>query len=153
MDMHGWTAKDLSEAIGVEATTVYRSLALLRLPDDVAERVDAGEIKATAAYEIAKLQIADDQRAVAEAVISGDLDHKATVNEVARRKAASKATRTKGGGSKAKRRPASSRVFRTAPGIRITAERGRGVEPAALVEALEEALAIVKGELAGSQAA
>ncbi len=153
MDLHGWTAKELSETIGVEATAVYRALALLRLPEDVAERVESGEIKATAAYEIAKLQIADDQRAVAEAVVSGDLDHKATVEEVARRKAASKATRTKDGGTKAKRRPATSRVFRTAPGIRITAERGRGVEPAALVEALEEALAIVKGELAGSQAA
>jgi ParB family chromosome partitioning protein len=153
MDLHGWSAKDLSETIGVEATAVYRTLALLRLPEDVAERVESGEIKATAAYEIAKLQIADDQRAVAEAVISGDLDHKATVEEVARRKAASKATRTKGGGTKTRRRPATSRVFRTAPGIRITAERGRGVEPAALVEALEEALAIVKGELAGSQAA
>jgi ParB family transcriptional regulator, chromosome partitioning protein len=154
MDLHGWSAKDLSETIGVEATAVYRSLALLRLPEDVAERVESGEIKATAAYEIAKLQIADDQRAVAEAVVSGDLDHKATVDAVARRKAASKTTRAKGGGAnKARRRPASSRVFRTAPGIRITAERGRGVEPAALVEALEEALAIVKGELSGSQAA
>ena len=36
MDLHGWTAKDLSETIGVEPTAVYRSLALLRLPDDVA---------------------------------------------------------------------------------------------------------------------
>ena len=82
MDLYGWTAKELSETIGVEATAVYRSLALLRLPDDVAERVDSGEIKATAAYEIAKLQIADDQRAVADAVVAGDLDHKATVAAV-----------------------------------------------------------------------
>jgi ParB family transcriptional regulator, chromosome partitioning protein len=151
MDLHGWTAKDLSETIGVEATAVYRSLALLRLPDDVAERVDSGEIKATAAYEIAKLQFADDQRAVAVAVVSGDLDHKATVAAVAKRKAASRTTRGKGRGAKAK--PPTTRMFRTTSGAKITIERGRGVEAAALAEALREILAIVEGELGESQAA
>jgi len=51
---------------------------------DVAERVDEGAIKATAAYEISKLQFADDQRAVAEKVVAEGLDHAGTVAEVKR---------------------------------------------------------------------
>ena len=82
MDLNGWTAQQVAETLGIEPTAVYRALSLLKLPEDVAAQVDAGEIKATAAYEISKLQIADDQRELAQKVLSEGLDHKATVAEV-----------------------------------------------------------------------
>jgi ParB family chromosome partitioning protein len=151
MDLHNWTAKELSETIGVEATAVYRSLALLRLPDDVAERVDSGEIKATAAYEIAKLQIADDQRAVADAVVAGDLDHKATVAAVTRRRAGGDKGR---GASKAK--PAklpTERTFKTSAGIKIVASARKGFDSATLLASLEEAAAKVQAEVESSEVA
>jgi len=149
MDLHGWTAKGLSETIGVEPTAVYRSLALLRLPEDVAERVDSGEIKATAAYEIAKLQIADDQRAMAAEVVSGDLDHKATVAAVARRRASSKGRPP----AKGKPKLPAARTIRLEGGFKVTVENRRGFDPAALLAALDEARARVAAELADDQAA
>ena len=153
MDLHGWTARDLSGAIGVEATAVYRALALLRLPEDVAGRVDSGEIKATAAYEIAKLQIADDQRAVAEAVASGDLDHKATVAAVARRRAAGAEPGKGRGAGKAKAGLPTTRTIKTASGFKVTVGRRKGFDPAMLAAALREAAAQVEAEQGGDHAA
>ena len=91
MDLNDWTADALAETLGVEPTSVYRCLALLKLPEDVAARVDSGEIKATAAYELTKLPTDEDQRAVADAASSATaLDHAATVAEVRRRKGTGK---------------------------------------------------------------
>jgi ParB family chromosome partitioning protein len=88
MELNDWTAQQLAETLGIEPTAVYRALAMLKLPDDVAAQVDAGVIKATAAYELSKLQDADDRRAVAQKVMAEGLDHKATVAEVRRRNSA-----------------------------------------------------------------
>ena len=147
MAINGWNAQQLAETIGVEPTSVYRSLGLLRLPADVAERVDAGEIRPTAAYEISKLQIADDQREVAAAVAAGDLDHAETAAEVRRRREA-------GSGPK-KRRPKRSGAaaagpvkHRVAGNLVVTVGRARGRAPltdAEVVAALREALARVEG--------
>jgi ParB family chromosome partitioning protein len=40
LDLNGWTAQELAEQLGVEPTSVYRALALLRLPEDVAAQVE-----------------------------------------------------------------------------------------------------------------
>jgi ParB family chromosome partitioning protein len=117
MSLNGWTAQQVAESLGVEPTTVYRSLGLLRLPEDVAAKVDAGEIKATAAYEISKLQIADEQRALADRVVSEGLDHKATAAEVTRRRKAKSTGRAKG----KTRLPAEQR-FRGTRGVRVTVQ-------------------------------
>jgi ParB family chromosome partitioning protein len=118
MDLNGWTAQQVAETLGVEPTAVYRALSLLKLPEDVAARVDAGEIRATAAYEISKLQIADDQRALADRVVAECLDHKATVSEVRRRQA----TRSPRGGRRG-RLPAEQR-HRGPRGVRVTIQVG-----------------------------
>ena len=51
IDKHGWTAKSLSERVGVSESKVSRSLALLELPAPVQEQVDAGELKGAAIRE------------------------------------------------------------------------------------------------------
>lgn len=114
MDLNGWTAQQVAETLGIEPTAVYRALSLLKLPEDVAAQVDAGEIKATAAYEISKLQIADDQRELAQKVLSEGLDHKATVAEV-RNRQTSRAPRPGG----RRRLPAEQR-HRGPRGVRVT---------------------------------
>lgn len=117
MELNGWTALELSETLGIEQTAVYRALSLLKLPEDVAAKVDAGEIKATAAYEISKLQIADDQREVAEKVVAEGLDHAATVATVkARRKAAT----PRGKAGKAKSRQPAEQRHRGSRGVKVT---------------------------------
>jgi ParB family chromosome partitioning protein len=142
MELNGWTALDLAGTLGVEPTAVYRALALLRLPADVAAQVDAGEIKATAGYELSKLQIADDQRSVAALVVTEGLDHAATVDEVKRRRRAGNGRRGRGARPRA-------RVFKTSAGKVTVALRKGGTE--AVVLALREALAQVKAE--GQEAA
>ncbi len=119
MALNGWSAQQLAETLGIEPTSVYRSLALLRLPDDVAARVDVGDIKPTAAYEISKLPTIEDQRAVADRVIAEGLDHKATTAEVGRRRKA----RAPRKGKENSRLPAEQR-FRGTRGVRITIQVG-----------------------------
>ena len=43
MDLNGWNAQELAATLGIEPTKVYRALALLKLPEEVAEQVDAGD--------------------------------------------------------------------------------------------------------------
>ncbi|MFO0951197.1 MAG: ParB/RepB/Spo0J family partition protein [Isosphaeraceae bacterium] len=114
MDLNDWTAQQLAETIGVEPTSVYRALALLKLPEDVAARVDAGEIKATAAYELSKLQTADAQRVVADKVVREGLDHKSTAAEVRRRKTSKPSSRPA--------RPPAEQKFRGPRGVRVTVQ-------------------------------
>jgi hypothetical protein len=85
------------------------------LPEDIAARVDTGEIKATAAYEISKLQIADDQRELAVRVVTEGLDHKATAAEVTRRRKARSSGRAKG-----KLKIPAEQRFRGTRGVRVT---------------------------------
>jgi ParB family transcriptional regulator, chromosome partitioning protein len=115
MALNGWTAQQVAETLGIEPSGVYRSLGLLRLPEDIAARVDTGEIKATAAYEISKLQIADDQRELAGRVVAEGLDHKATATEVTRRRKARSPARAKG-----KLRLPAEQQFRGTRGVRVT---------------------------------
>jgi ParB family chromosome partitioning protein len=117
MALNGWTAQQVAETLGIEPTSVYRSLGLLRLPEDVAARVDTGEIKATAAYEISKLQIADDQRNLADRVVAEGLDHKATAAEVTRHRKARSPGRAK---AKGKLRLPAEQRFRGTRGVRVT---------------------------------
>jgi ParB family chromosome partitioning protein len=146
MEVTGWTAQDLAETLCIDPTGVYRALGLLRLPDDVAALVDAGEIKATAAYEISKLQIADEQREVAEKVAAGVLDYTATAAEVKRRQKPrkSKAKKSRGPLELRRRGPLGVRVILQAPAKLSTAE---------VVEDLREVVRMLEAELSADQAA
>ncbi len=85
MDLNDWNAQDVAATLGIESTKVYRALALLKLPEEVAEQVDAGTIKATAGYELTKLTEPEAQKAVAAKIVAEKLDHGQTVAEVRRR--------------------------------------------------------------------
>jgi ParB family transcriptional regulator, chromosome partitioning protein len=151
MDKNGWTVEQVAETFGVEPTKIHRRLGLLDLPGDIAARVDAGEIRPTAAYEISKLQIADDQRAVAEKVLAEGLDHAGTVAEVKRVRAAR--SRSKGRGAKAKPRKVTSEVIRTTAGPRVTVEHKKGLTPELTAAALREAAERAEAALQGREAA
>ena len=114
MTLNDWNAQQLADTLGVEVTSVYRALGLLKLPGDVAARVDAGDIKPTAAYEISKLQNADEQREIANRVARGALDLKATTAEVARRR------RVKSARSKGRGRQVTEQKIQGSRGIRVT---------------------------------
>ena len=147
MEVNNWTALELAETLGVEQTGVYHALGLLRLPTDVADRVDSGEIKATAAYEVSKLADAEDQREVAEMIIVDRLDHAATVAEVRRRKAGPKDGKGKGRAGK----PV-VKTFRRPEG-KVTIELRKGLSVESIAAVLTSILAEIRGKNEGQEAA
>ena len=55
MRMKGWSGKQLSKALCVSESRVSRTLALLRLPEGIQEKVDEGKISRRAGWEISRL--------------------------------------------------------------------------------------------------
>ena len=55
MQLNGWTGKRVSEALRVHPSRVSRALALLKLPEEIQDRINQGEVPARAGYELSKL--------------------------------------------------------------------------------------------------
>jgi len=83
MDLHNWTAKELSGELQVSQGAISKSLSLLSLPEELQAQVDRGVIPATSAYEVAKVQDLDLQRDVARRIVDENLTRDA-VTEVVR---------------------------------------------------------------------
>lgn len=84
LEINGWTGKQLAEALRVAPSQVTRSLALLRLPDDIQEEVQAGTVSTRSAYEISKLPDRDQQRELARQAAAKTLTHEHAANAVRR---------------------------------------------------------------------
>jgi hypothetical protein len=129
--------------LNISHMAVSRAMTLLELPEDVQDRVSAGELAASVAVEVAKLEDPAEQREVAARVVAEGLnraDAVELVRQVASKPRAGGSKASKGrGASKGKVKLQSVYRFKTEPGIRITAERSKGIDPVALVAALEEA--------------
>ena len=85
MKLNGWTGKEVAVALRVHPSRVSRALALLKLPEEIQEQVNAGVIPARSAYEISKLPNADAQAALAEKAAAGELSHTQAANAVRQR--------------------------------------------------------------------
>lgn len=81
------TASQIAGRLGISNATVSRLLALLELPAEIQERVAAGEIPASTAYQLAKVGDAEQQAELAKQVASGGLSRDAVTGV---RKAASR---------------------------------------------------------------
>jgi ParB family chromosome partitioning protein len=87
MELEGWTGAELAAHLHLHPSTVSRALALLdRLPEDLRDKVSAGELGAQAAYELTQLHDPDDQRAAAGEAIAGGMSAKDTRERVRRQK-------------------------------------------------------------------
>ncbi len=82
-DRNGWSVRQVAEALHLHASTVSRSLALLKLPESVRNQVESGQISPRQARELGKPGNVEKQSAnasrvvaegltVAEAIIPGD---------------------------------------------------------------------------------
>ena len=76
MTLQGWNGKQVAKALHLSESKVSRSLALLDLPRDIQERVDAGDVAPRAAYEIAKVSNDDTRRDLTQKASNGKLTHK-----------------------------------------------------------------------------
>jgi CO/xanthine dehydrogenase FAD-binding subunit len=138
MKRRDWTATRLAEALSLNDSTVILALALLALPCTVQDRVEAGELAPSVAYEISKVEDAVEQARLADQVVAEKLTRAETVEAVKRVAGRSRA--------KARRaRKPTSRVFRLA-GYRVTVESKRGLDSRALATVLEDALRLVRAE-------
>ena len=151
MDLHGWTAKELSGELQVSQGAVSKSLSLLTLPSDLQEKVDAGSIPATAAYEVAKVQDQGMQREIARRIVDEDLTRDDAAEVV--RESVGKPPRKGGSDSKSKGRggqPArgsSVRVFK-AGGAKVAVTFPRKlVRDEDVLAALEEAIGQVRASI------
>lgn len=137
MNANGWSARRLAEELHVSHQTVIRAVALLDLPEEVRDRVEDGELSPRTAAEIATLEHADDQRAVAEIAVSGSLSRDQVANVVRARKE----------GRPAPARPG-RRVVKLPDGHKVTIE-GPAVEAgdAAVAELLAKARKQVLGAI------
>jgi ParB family transcriptional regulator, chromosome partitioning protein len=145
MASRGLSTRQLAERLQIGAASVAKALALLTLPGDVQEAVEAGRIAPGTAYELSKVEDSAEQAALAKEAAAGRL----------RRDEVQARTRTprKGRGT-AKPRKQTEQVFKTTAESRVTVERRRGLEPGLIRAALIDALGQLDAKLgAGDQAA
>ncbi len=82
IEMNGWTGKQVAEALRIPESKVSRTLALLRLPEDIQEQVEAGTLAARSAYEISRIPDDDKRRELAQQASEGRLPHAQATNLV-----------------------------------------------------------------------
>lgn len=131
MELNGWNGKELSEAIRVTTSKITRSLALLKLPGDIQEQVEAGQLSSRAAYELSKL---DSEEQIRAAMESGQSDG-ASVS-VAR---AHSQVRQRKGKTASKPRGV-KQTFTTEEGWKITVSSSRKGNYHEMEQALQQAL-------------
>jgi ParB family transcriptional regulator, chromosome partitioning protein len=120
----------------------------------VQDAVAAGQLAPSVAYEVSKLEDPDAQAEVAARVVAEGLSRAETVEAVRRVASRPRAGASKGrGAAKVKAKLPTSRVIRTAGGLKVTVEGRRGFEASALLAALDEARAKIAAELEDGQVA
>jgi ParB family chromosome partitioning protein len=85
-ELNGWTGKQVAQALHIPESQVSRALALLKLPADIQQQVDAGDIPARTAYELTKLPDDQTRRRLAQQAASGRLTQAAAAQTARRRR-------------------------------------------------------------------
>jgi ParB family chromosome partitioning protein len=141
MDRRGCSARQLADSLRISHQAVGRALALLTLPADIQEQVDAGAIPASAAAEVAKVEDDGARREIVGKIASGELTRDETVKAVRQAKA------SKGrGGKPAPRKTEGS--LRTSAG-KVTVENRKGVDDEVMLAAVLEAAEMLRARRAG----
>jgi ParB-like chromosome segregation protein Spo0J len=158
MEARAWSATRMAEELGISPPTVTRALAMLRLPEDIQQAVDAGASPPRTAAEIGTLDNPADRRELALEALSRDLTRDQVSVAVQKRKAAS-GTPRKGRrprkpsitpGNAGSITPGNTRgEYLLADGTRVFIQGPRQGSPASRLEALREATAQAEAELGG----
>ena len=133
MQLNHWNGKQVAERLRVPASQVSRALALLRLPEDLQQRVEHGEIPTRAAYELSKLDDERQQRLLADQLAKGGLTHEQTAGLVRQRR------------GRRRDKPRHSKLtFPTEGGWKVVVSAQRKGSYHEIAQALEDALAEVR---------
>jgi ParB family chromosome partitioning protein len=155
--VNNWSGNQLAKELGISQSSVAQALALLDLPEPIQVRVDNGEIPASTAYSIAKLDDPEEQAEVAERVVAEGLNRSETqrvVKQIADRKP-DPGRVSKGRGPKIPAKAAPAR-FRDMPikapnGIKFVATRAKLFGLQEMLEGLEAAAGQVREKIAAEQ--
>jgi ParB family chromosome partitioning protein len=133
MELNGWNGKQVAEALRLPASRVSRALALLKLPDDIQEQVDAGRIPAYSAYEISRLGTDETRRELASQAVAGSLTYQQAAKAVRQRR------------GKPKEKPRSTKLtFPTENGWKVVVSANKKGTYHEVEQALEQALEDVR---------
>ena len=130
MELNGWNGKQVAEALRVTTSRVSRSLALLDLPAEIQQQVDAGTLPKSSAYEISKLDNSGQQTNIANRAASGELSHSKTVSQIRQRR----------GKKSAKSRTGTNQTFFSERGLKVIVTAATKVNYHEVELALSEAL-------------
>jgi ParB family chromosome partitioning protein len=133
-EMYGWSGNQLAKELAVPQPAVVHALSLLKLPDDIQTKIEAGELAPRTAYELTKLDDSAAQIALAEQVVT----EKLTGTQVAAVVKAKKAGKSAPAGSARKE-------FKREDGVKVTIAGADG--PEAVLAALKWAVKRVQDEL------
>ena len=133
LTLNAWTGKQLSDALRVPQSKISRSLAILELPIDLQDRVEAGELPERTAYEISKLGDENKQRNFAQVVQSSGLTEEETRKAVRQRK-----------GKTAPKARSTREKYAFPNGLLVTVTAGRSVTDVEIESALVHALNVVR---------
>lgn len=132
------TAHSLAKMLKTSESAISRALKLLELPESIQQLVESEVMTPTTAYEVTKAPRPEwgpivDQVIAEKLTVAETTNLVAEVRQAAERKPATKRGSTK---AKAKLRTITTRVFKGQGGLRVTAERAKGLDLLALVEFL-----------------
>lgn len=147
LDRRGCSIRQLADSLRISNQSIVRALALLDLPAEVQDQVEAGALAPSVAYEVSRLDNADAQRQAAERIVSERLNREDAA-EIIRRTGKGRGRATKSTKNRAGKRKPTSKTIRTSTGARITVEHRRGVDDVLALAALEEAASTVRARLA-----
>ena len=148
MDLHNWTAKELSGELHVSQGAISKSLSLLTLPEQLQNQVEQGLLPPTTAYEVAKVQDPDVQRDVARRIVDEKLTRDAAtevVREVSARPVQVREPKARGS------RPApvtsSTRTIETGVARVVVTSSIGPLQDDELIVTLKEAIELIKHKL------
>jgi ParB family chromosome partitioning protein len=140
MELNGWTMLQVAEALNISKGTVSKALALLKLPEDVQEQVEQGELSPSSGYEISRLKDQSAQRELAARIVSEGMKRDEAGEAVG------KTTRPREK-ARAAEKPATTTKVLNVTGARLSITwQKKAVRTSDIVRALEEALAQVRGQ-------
>jgi ParB family chromosome partitioning protein len=140
MELEGWSARHLARELHIPDASVARAMALLDLPEEVQQQVEAGQIAPSVAYQVSQLDRPADQAELAERVIAEKLTREQVSEAVKAKKAGREAP-----AKRARMEFAGDRVK-----VTITGEAVAAGDHEAIAAMLRDALDQVSAEKHGS---
>jgi ParB family chromosome partitioning protein len=147
MKLNGWTMQQLADSLNISKGAISKALALLKLPEDIQEKVEQGVISPSSGYEVSRLKHESAQRDLADRIMSEGLKRDEAGVAVGK----SVRPRVKAAEKVAERvvenRPTITKVLNVSGArISITMERTT-IRPSDIIRVLEEALTQIRGEV------